>query len=45
VAEAKQVQAILKCANEKRNENEDSDEEQEQELNQIGEFSSITEAI
>jgi hypothetical protein len=41
----KEVQAILKCANEKRKENEDSDEEQDRELNQIGEFSSMTEAM
>jgi hypothetical protein len=41
----KEVQAILKRANEKRKESEDSDEEQDCELNQIEDFSSMTEAM
>jgi hypothetical protein len=41
----KEVQAILKCANEKRKESKDSDEEQDHKLNQIGDFLSMTEAI
>jgi hypothetical protein len=41
----KEVQAILKRANEKRKESEDSDEEQDRKLNQIGDFLSMTEAM
>jgi hypothetical protein len=41
----KEVQAILKRVNEKPKESKDSDEEQDRELNQIGDFSSMKEAM
>jgi hypothetical protein len=41
----KEVQTILRRANEKRKEKKDSEEEQDCKLNQIGDFLSMTEAM